>query len=279
MTEQIEYPVRIDLPGDVIVEEFDNKNCENYIKACNIINKKMLYDKFGFARMLENIGRLKYEYNLRENLITLLIDESGSMATNSKFLYTIASTIIIGNALSELCHFEIIGFTTTPTTGHTENIDKNELRQEGLLHHIYKRKNDKLNPNNLGNINCHYDNCDGESLLFAYSRMPDCYEKRNIFVISDGYPNAKVNYDMYKDLTEAIRFCQYKRVNIHSINIGSHENDAKKLPWINASNNHIIISDPSDMIIQSVNFIISVLKTENVNSPSWEKLHFNQGEC
>lgn len=277
MTEQIEYPVRVNLPEDVVVDEFNNKNCENYIKACNIINKKMLHGKFEFARMLENIGRLKYEYNLRENLITLLIDESGSMLTDNRYLYSMASAIIIGNALSELCHFEIIGFTTT---ANAENIDKNELRQEGLLHHIYKRKNDKLNPNNLGNIYGHCNNCDGESLLFAYSRMPDCYKRRNIFVISDGYPNCHANYDGNKNLIEAIRFCQYKRVNVHYINICTDSDNvyAKELPSIKTCNNSII-TEPSDMITQSVNFIISVLKTENVNSPSWEKLHLNRGEC
>jgi len=139
--------------------------------------------------------------NFRDTVVTLLIDNSGSMRGRP---ITIAamSTDILARTL-ERCgvHVEILGFTTRAWKGGAsrekwiaEGKQPNPGRLNDLRHIIYK---DAESPwrharANLGLMlreGLLKENIDGEALLWAYSRLAARSEQRKILmVISDGAP-------------------------------------------------------------------------------------------
>ena len=141
------------------------------------------------------------DHNFKDTLITLLIDNSGSMRGRSINIAAVCADII--GATLERCQIktEILGFTTKNWKGGqsrefwTKNSKpKTPGRLNDLRHIIYKGADThwRQAKNNLGLMlkeGLLKENIDGEAISWAYNRIKKRKEERKILmVISDGAP-------------------------------------------------------------------------------------------
>jgi cobaltochelatase CobT len=145
--------------------------------------------------------KVENDSEFKDTVVTLLIDNSGSMRGRP-----ISIAAICGDILSrtlERCgvRVEILGFTTKAWKGGKSRIEwtengkpDNPGRLNDLRHIIYKSADSPLrrSRNNLGLMlreGLLKENIDGESLLWAHNRLIGRPEERRILmVISDGAP-------------------------------------------------------------------------------------------
>ena len=147
------------------------------------------------------IFKRKNENTEKNTVVSLLLDNSGSM--RGKPIITSAITTEIITKVLEKCkvNVEILGFTTREWKGGKskkkwETAGKIEWpgRLNDLLHIIYKDADSTWNncKNNLGLIlkdGLLKENIDGEAVKWAYKRLISRKEKKKILiVISDGAP-------------------------------------------------------------------------------------------
>ena len=164
------------------------------------------FDSSKFANFIANPDYqdiFKYEKQIREKntVVSLLLDNSGSM--RGKPIITSAITTEIITKVLEKCNVnvEILGFTTREWKGGESkkkwaNLGKPSLpgRLNDLLHIIYKDADCRWSncKKNLGLVlkeGLLKENIDGEALIWAYSRLNLRREKKKILiVISDGAP-------------------------------------------------------------------------------------------
>ena len=164
------------------------------------------FDSSKFANFIANPEYqdiFKYEKQIREKntVVSLLLDNSGSM--RGKPIITSAITTEIITKVLEKCNVnvEILGFTTKEWKGGEskkkwENHGKPSFpgRLNDLLHIIYKDADCRWSncKKNLGLVlkeGLLKENIDGEALSWAYSRLNLRREKKKILiVISDGAP-------------------------------------------------------------------------------------------
>ena len=141
------------------------------------------------------------ESNAKNTVVTLLLDNSGSM--RGRPIMIAANAVEILSKTLERCgvKVEILGFTTKEWKGGNSKIDwinnnkpKNPGRLNDLLHIIYKNSEVswKNCSKNLGLVlkdGLLKENIDGEALLWANQRLLNKEQKRKILiVISDGAP-------------------------------------------------------------------------------------------
>ena len=139
--------------------------------------------------------------SFRDSVVTLLLDNSGSMTGRS--IITTAVTADILSRTLERCgvKVEILGFTTRDWKGGESRrkwIDdaapENPGRLNDIQHIIYKSANSpwRRSRRNMGLMlrqGILKENIDGEALLWAYSRLKHRIEQRKILmVVSDGAP-------------------------------------------------------------------------------------------
>jgi cobaltochelatase CobT len=148
-----------------------------------------------------NFFKQKKESNIYDTIVTLLIDNSGSMRGKPITVAAIVTDIL--SKVLERCNIknEVLGFTTTEWKGGKSWVEWNKTsrkaspgRLNDLLHIIYKPADQSWNraKNNFGVMlkdGLLKENIDGEALLWAASRLKARKEKRKILiVISDGAP-------------------------------------------------------------------------------------------
>ena len=147
------------------------------------------------------IFKSKNENTEKNTIVSLLLDNSGSM--RGKPIITSAITTEIITKVLEKCkvNIEILGFTTREWKGgmskkkweSTGKVDS-PGRLNDLLHIIYKDADVTWNncKNNLGLIlkdGLLKENIDGEAVKWAYKRLLNRKERKKILiVISDGAP-------------------------------------------------------------------------------------------
>ncbi|NRA88003.1 MAG: cobaltochelatase subunit CobT [Rhizobiales bacterium] len=178
--------------------------------------------------------------DFKDTIVTLLIDNSGSMRGRP---ITIAA--ICGDVLArtlERCNVkvEILGFTTRAWKGGqsrenwlNQNKPKHPGRLNDLRHIIYKRADTpyRRSKNNLGLMmreGLLKENIDGEALSWAHNRLLARPEHRRILmVISDGAPvddstlSANVGNYLEKHLREMIAYIENKSpIELVAIGIG-----------------------------------------------------------
>ena len=151
----------------------------------------------------KNLQIFKYKNeNIEKNtVVSLLLDNSGSM--RGKPIITSAITTEIITKVLEKCkvNVEVLGFTTKEWKGgkskkkwETSGKIEKPGRLNDLLHIIYKDADSTWNncKNNLGLIlkdGLLKENIDGEAVQWAYRRLMNRKEKKKILiVISDGAP-------------------------------------------------------------------------------------------
>ena len=180
------------------------------------------------------------DHNFKDTLITLLIDNSGSMRGRSINIAAVCADII--GATLERCQIktEILGFTRKNWKGgdskqkwSLNGSRANPGRLNDLRHIIYKSadENWRRSRKSLGIMlkeGLLKENIDGEALLWSFKRSIQRPEKRKILiVISDGAPvddsTLSANNDLYLDnhLREVIELIENNEsIELSAIGIG-----------------------------------------------------------
>ena len=178
--------------------------------------------------------------DFKDTIVTLLIDNSGSMRGRPITVAALCSDIIARTLERCLIKVEILGFTTTAWKGGRSrekwihaNKPNNPGRLNDLRHIIYKNadalwRRSKINLGLLLKEGILKENVDGEALLWAHKRLMKRNEKRRILmVISDGAPvddsTLSVNPGNYleKNLMETINMIENnKEIELLAIGIG-----------------------------------------------------------
>lgn len=165
-----------------------------------ILNRKRLV-KIVLNPLEEDIWIDQKEYDYQDVVVTILLDNSGSMRGKPIVMSALACETIV-NILQEFnIKSEILGFTTADWRGgksrklwEASGKVENSGRLNDLRHIIYKAENENFRKakNNLGLVlkeGILKENIDGEALLWAKSRLAQSQAQRKILmVISDGAP-------------------------------------------------------------------------------------------
>ena len=180
------------------------------------------------------------DYEFKNTVVTLLIDNSGSMRGRPITIAAICADILSRTLERCAVKVEILGFTTKNWKGgqsredwNKRNKPKNPGRLNDLRHIIYKSADTqwRISKNNLGLMlkeGLLKENIDGEAINWAFSRLQKRKEERKILmVISDGAPvddsTLSVNFGDYleKHLKKTVKFIENKsNVEILAIGIG-----------------------------------------------------------
>ena len=184
------------------------------------------------------------ENKFKDTVITLLIDNSGSMRGRSISLAAICGDIISSTFERCAVKTEVLGFTTKNWKGGSskqEWADKGQPANPGRLndlrHIVYKSAD-----NSWRRARKYFgamlregllkENIDGEALLWSYSRLMKRQEQRKIIiVISDGAPvddsTLSANSENYLDghLKDSIEYIESsKNIELQAIGIGHDVN-------------------------------------------------------
>ena len=180
------------------------------------------------------------DYEFKDTIVTLLIDNSGSMRGRPITIAALCADILSRTLERCSVKVEILGFTTKNWKGGKSREEwnkngkpKNPGRLNDLRHIIYKGADIhwRQSKKNLGLMlkeGLLKENIDGEAITWAYNRLNKRKEERKILmVISDGAPvddsTLSVNSGDFleKHLKKTVRFIENKSdVEILAIGIG-----------------------------------------------------------
>ena len=182
--------------------------------------------------------KMEKEIEFKDTIVTLLIDNSGSMRGRPISVAAICADILSRTLERCSVKVEILGFTTKNWKGgnsrekwNSENKPKNPGRLNDLRHIIYKSadKSWRQSKKNLGLMlkeGLLKENIDGEALLWAFKRIAARKEERKILmVISDGAPvddsTLSVNSGDYleKHLKQTVKWIE-ENTNIEILAVG-----------------------------------------------------------
>jgi len=210
------------------------------------------------------------DLDFKDTIVTLLIDNSGSMRGRPITIAAICADILSRTLERCSVKVEILGFTTKNWKGgqsreYWNTNDKPKLpgRLNDLRHIIYKSADShwRQSKNNLGLMlkeGLLKENIDGEAISWAFNRLKKRKEERKILmVISDGAPvddsTLSVNSGDFleKHLKKMVRFIETKTdIEILAIGIGHdvsrYYNKAIKITDVNELGD-VMISQLSSM--------------------------------
>ena len=180
------------------------------------------------------------DLDFKDTVVTLLIDNSGSMRGRPITIAAICADILSRTLERCSVKVEILGFTTKNWKGgksreewNKNNKPKNPGRLNDLRHIIYKSADThwRQSKRNLGLMlkeGLLKENIDGEAISWAFNRLKKRKEERKILmVISDGAPvddsTLSVNSGDFleKNLKKIVKFIESKsEIEILAIGIG-----------------------------------------------------------
>ena len=180
------------------------------------------------------------DLDFKDTIVTLLIDNSGSMRGRPITIAAICADILSRTLERCSVKVEILGFTTKNWKGgqsreqwNKDSKPKTPGRLNDLRHIIYKGADThwRQAKNNLGLMlkeGLLKENIDGEAILWAYNRIKKRKEERKIMmVISDGAPvddsTLSVNSGDFleKNLKKMVKFIENKtEIEVLAIGIG-----------------------------------------------------------
>jgi len=186
--------------------------------------------------------KIEKQTEFKDTVVTLLIDNSGSMRGRPISVAAICADILSRTLERCSVKVEILGFTTKNWKGgksrekwNLNNKPANPGRLNDLRHIIYKSADKpwRLSKKNLGLMlkeGLLKENIDGEALLWAFKRIAKRKEERKILmVISDGAPvddsTLSVNSGDYleKHLKQTVKWIE-ENSNIEVLAVGiGHE--------------------------------------------------------
>ena len=184
--------------------------------------------------------KMEKETEFKDTVVTLLIDNSGSMRGRPISVAAICADILSRTLERCSVKVEILGFTTKNWKGgksreqwNTKNKPTNPGRLNDLRHIIYKSADKpwRQSKKNLGLMlkeGLLKENIDGEALLWAFKRISIRKEERKILmVISDGAPvddsTLSVNSGDYleKHLKQTVKWIEENsNIEIFAVGIG-----------------------------------------------------------
>ena len=184
--------------------------------------------------------KMEKETEFKDTIVTLLIDNSGSMRGRPISVAAICADILSRTLERCSVKVEILGFTTKNWKGgksrekwSSENKPANPGRLNDLRHVVYKAADKpwRQSKKNLGLMlkeGLLKENIDGEALLWAFKRIAIRKEERKILmVISDGAPvddsTLSVNSGDYleKHLKQTVKWIEENsKVEILAVGIG-----------------------------------------------------------
>jgi len=184
--------------------------------------------------------KMEKETEFKDTVVTLLIDNSGSMRGRPISVAAICADILSRTLERCSVKVEILGFTTKNWKGgksrekwNSENKPTNPGRLNDLRHIVYKAADKpwRQTKKNLGLMlkeGLLKENIDGEALLWAFKRISARKEERKILmVISDGAPvddsTLSVNSGDYleKHLKQTVKWIEENsKVEILAVGIG-----------------------------------------------------------
>ncbi len=184
--------------------------------------------------------KMEKEIEFKDTVVTLLIDNSGSMRGRPISVAAICADILSRTLERCSVKVEILGFTTKNWKGgksrekwNLENKPRNPGRLNDLRHVIYKPADKpwRQSKKNLGLMlkeGMLKENIDGEALLWAFKRLAARKEERKILmVISDGAPvddsTLSVNSGDYleKHLKQTVKWIEENSdIEILAVGIG-----------------------------------------------------------
>ena len=184
--------------------------------------------------------KMEKETEFKDTIVTLLIDNSGSMRGRPISVAAICADILSRTLERCSVKVEILGFTTKNWKGgksrekwNSENKPTNPGRLNDLRHVVYKAADKpwRQSKKNLGLMlkeGLLKENIDGEALLWAFKRIAIRKEERKILmVISDGAPvddsTLSVNSGDYleKHLKQTVKWIEENsKVEILAVGIG-----------------------------------------------------------
>jgi len=184
--------------------------------------------------------KIEKEHTFRDTIVTLLIDNSGSMRGRPISVAAMSGDIIARTLERCAVKVEVLGFTTRAWKGGhardewvTKGKTANPGRLNDLRHIIYKSADApwRRARRNLGLMlreGLLKENIDGEALMWAYNRLIARPEQRRILmVISDGAPvddaTLSVNPGNYleRHLRDVIQFIENRTpIEVTAIGIG-----------------------------------------------------------
>jgi cobaltochelatase CobT len=180
------------------------------------------------------------EIEFKDTVVTLLIDNSGSMRGRPISIAAICADILSRTLERCSVKVEILGFTTKNWKGgksrekwNLNNKPRNPGRLNDLRHIIYKAADKpwRQSKKNLGLMlkeGLLKENIDGEALLWAFNRLEKRKEERKILmIISDGAPvddsTLSVNSGDYleKHLKQTVKWIEENsNVEVLAVGIG-----------------------------------------------------------
>jgi len=182
--------------------------------------------------------KMEKQTEFKDTIVTLLIDNSGSMRGRPISVAAICADILSRTLERCSVKVEILGFTTKNWKGgksrekwNLKNKPKNPGRLNDLRHIVYKSADKpwRQSKKNLGLMlkeGLLKENIDGEALLWAFKRLTSRKEERKILmVISDGAPvddsTLSVNSGDYleKHLKQTVRWIE-ENSNIEILAVG-----------------------------------------------------------
>ena len=184
--------------------------------------------------------KMEKKIEFKDTIVTLLIDNSGSMRGRPISVAAICADILSRTLERCSVKVEVLGFTTKNWKGgksrekwNLENKPSNPGRLNDLRHIIYKSADKpwRQSKRNLGLMlkeGLLKENIDGEALLWAYKRISARKEERRILmIISDGAPvddsTLSVNSGDYleKHLKKTVKWVEENSdIEILAIGIG-----------------------------------------------------------
>ena len=184
--------------------------------------------------------KMEKETKFKDTIVTLLIDNSGSMRGRPISVAAICADILSRTLERCSVKVEVLGFTTKNWKGgssrekwNSENKPINPGRLNDLRHIIYKSADKpwRQSKKNLGLMlkeGLLKENIDGEALLWAFKRLTKRKEERKILmIISDGAPvddsTLSVNSGDYleKHLKKTVKWIEdNSNIEILAVGIG-----------------------------------------------------------
>jgi len=220
---------------------------------------------------LDNCFMSQKQREYQDTVVSILLDNSGSMRGQPILMSALACEIIATILEKFAVKTEILGFTTVDWKGgkarkmwEAQGRPKNPGRLSDLRHIIYKSANQnfkkaKVNLGLMLKEGMLKENIDGEALLWAKGRLMQRDEKRKILaIISDGTPvddstNSTNDHDLLIDHLHHVihRIEKQTQIEIFGIGIGHQVS--------NFYRNSIAIKSPEelgDVMIEKITKLI-----------------------
>jgi len=224
--------------------------------------------------------KMEKDIEFKDTVVTLLIDNSGSMRGRPISVAAICADILSRTLERCSVKVEILGFTTKNWKGgksrekwNLENKPKNPGRLNDLRHIIYKSADKpwRQSKKNLGLMlkeGLLKENIDGEALLWAFKRISKRKEERKILmVISDGAPvddsTLSVNSGDYleKHLKQTVKWIEENsNIEIFAVGIG-HDVTRYYKKAIKIAD----VQELGDVMINQLTKLFSIIKNKTIH--------------